>query len=261
MSETTRPARRIPYEALAPIAAVLLALVAGGVMIALVGQSPFEVYGLLVRQALGTGYGFGQTLFKATPLVFAGLSVALAFRAGLFNVGVEGQMYLGGFAAALVGAYVHLPALLLLPAALLAAALAGGAWGAIPGILKARFGAHEVINTIMLNFIAFALVSWWGRTLFVPATVRTVEIAPAAQIRTAGRAAAVVERLAGQLRAGARNPVGTRTRRVPVPHPSRLRAARAGPEPGRGGIRRRAHRTRADRGVRARRRHRRAWAA
>ncbi len=167
---------------LAPLAAVLLALAAGGVLIAAVGQSPLEVYTLLVRQALGTGYGVGQTLFKATPLVFAGLSVALAFRAGLFNVGVEGQMYLGGFAAALVGAYAPLPAPLLLPAALLAAALAGGAWGALPGALKARFGAHEVINTIMLNFIAFALVSWWGRSLFVPATVRTREVAVGAWV-------------------------------------------------------------------------------
>lgn len=161
---------------------MLLALVAGGVLIAAVGQSPVEVYALLVRQAFGTGYGVGQTLFKATPLVFAGLSVALAFRAGLFNVGVEGQMYLGGFAAALVGAYAPLPAPLLLPAAMLAAALAGGAWGALPGALKARFGAHEVINTIMLNFIAFALVSWWGRSLFVPATVRTREVAAAAWV-------------------------------------------------------------------------------
>jgi len=169
-------------QAAAPLAAVALALVAGGVLIAALGQSPLEVYGLLVRQALGTGYGIGQTLFKTTPLLFAGLSVALAFRAGLFNVGAEGQMYLGGFAAALVGAYAPLPGVLKLPAALAAAALAGGAWGAIPGVLKARFGAHEVINTIMLNFIAFALVSWWGRTLFLPATVRTAEIAPAAWV-------------------------------------------------------------------------------
>ena len=182
MSPTARAAKRIPYAALAPVAAVLLALVAGGGLIATLGQSPLEVYGLLLSQALGTGYGFGQTLFKATPLVFAGLSVALAFRAGLFNVGVEGQMYLGGFAAGLVGAYVPLPAPLLLPVALLAAALAGAVWGAIPGVLKARFGAHEVINTIMLNFIAFALVAWWGHALFVPATVRTREIAPAAVI-------------------------------------------------------------------------------
>ena len=119
-----KPARTFPFEALAPFAAVFVALVAGGVLIALLGQSPFEVYALLLQQALGTGYGVGQTLFKATPLVFAGLSVALAFRAGLFNVGAEGQMYLGGFAAALVGAYVPLPPLLLLPASLVAA----GAW-------------------------------------------------------------------------------------------------------------------------------------
>ena len=181
--ETPTAARSgVPLAALAPVAAVLLALVAGGVLIAAVGQSPLEVYTLLVRQALGTGYGIGQTLFKSTPLVFSGLSVALAFRAGLFNVGAEGQMYLGGFAAALVGAYAHLPGWLLLPTAMLAAAAAGAAWGAIPGALKARFGAHEVINTIMLNFIAFALVSWWGRSLFVPATVRTREIAAGAEV-------------------------------------------------------------------------------
>ncbi len=176
------PRPRVSLTAFAPFAAVVLALVAGGVLIAAVGQSPFEVYGMLVQQALGTGYGVGQTLFKATPLVFAGLAVALAFRAGLFNVGVEGQMYLGGFAAALVGAYAPLPGPLLLLAAMLAAALAGAAWGAVPGALKARFGSHEVINTIMLNFISFALVSWWGRTLFVPATVRTREVAEAAWV-------------------------------------------------------------------------------
>ncbi|HEY6193937.1 MAG TPA: ABC transporter permease [Candidatus Eisenbacteria bacterium] len=177
-----RTAPRVPWVALAPLAAVVLALAAGGLLIAAVGQSPLEVYGLLVREAFGTGYGLGQTLFKATPLVFTGLSVALAFRAGLFNVGTEGQMYLGGFAAGLVGAYAPLPAPLLLPAALVAAALAGAAWGAVPGVLKARFGAHEVINTIMLNFIAFALVSWWGRSLFVAATVRTREVAAAARV-------------------------------------------------------------------------------
>ena len=173
---------RVPLQALAPIAAVALALLAGAVLIAAVGQSPLEVYGLLASQALGTGYGIGQTLFKCTPLLFSGLSVALAFRAGLFNVGAEGQMYLGGFAAGLVGAYLPLPSPLLLPLALLAAALAGALWAAIAGVLKARFGAHEVINTIMLNFISFALVAWWGHALFMPATVRTREVFAAAQI-------------------------------------------------------------------------------
>ena len=178
----SRSRSRALIAAAAPVTAVLLALAAGGLLIAAVGQSPIEVYGLLVREALGTGYGVGQTLFKSTPLVFAGLAVALAFRAGLFNVGVEGQMYLGGFAAALVGAYARVPAVFALPLAMLAAAAAGALWGALPGVLKARFGAHEVINTIMLNFIAFALVSWWGRGLFVPATVRTREVVAAAWV-------------------------------------------------------------------------------
>jgi simple sugar transport system permease protein len=159
--------------ACAPLVAVIAALAAGAVFIAAIGQDPLAIYALLFREAFGTGYGLGQTLFRATPLLFTGLAVALAFRAGLFNIGVEGQMYLGGFAAALAGAYLPLPGPLLAIVAVLAAALAGGAWGAVPGLLKARFGAHEVINTIMLNFIAFAFVSWAGHGLFELATVRT----------------------------------------------------------------------------------------
>jgi len=168
--------------AAAPLVAVLAALAAGAVFIAGIGEKPLEIYALLFREALGTGYGLGQTLFRATPLLFTGLAVALGFRAGLFNIGVEGQMVLGGFAAALVGAYVPLPGVAPALAAVLAAALAGGLWGAVPGALKARFGAHEVINTIMLNFIAFSIVSFAGHSLFETATVRTREIARGAQL-------------------------------------------------------------------------------
>lgn len=167
--------------AASPIAAVLLALAAGAVLIAATGEDPLGIYALLFRECFGTGYGLGQTLFKATPLVFTGLAVALGFRAGLFNIGAEGQLYLGGFAAAIVATWLpSAPALLALPAALAAAALAGALWGGLPGVLKARFGAHEVINTIMLNFIAFALVAFAGRWVFQPATVRTAEIPAAA---------------------------------------------------------------------------------
>ena len=170
-------------RALAPLVAVALALAAGAVFILAIGEHPLEIYGLMLRESFGTGYGLGQTLFKATPLLFTGLAVALGFRAGLFNIGVEGQLYLGGFAAALAGlACARLPWPLPLAAALLAAAAAGAAWGAIPGILKARFGAHEVINTIMLNFIAFALVSYLGRPRFEPATVRTAELGATAHL-------------------------------------------------------------------------------
>jgi len=173
--------------AAAPLVAVVAALAAGAVFIAAIGEKPLEIYALLFREAFGTGYGLGQTLFRATPLLFTGLAVALAFRAGLFNIGVEGQLYLGGFAAGVVGAAcAGWPAALLLPLVLLAAAAAGAVWGAIPGVLKARFGAHEVINTIMLNFIAFALVAYCGRFAYQTATVRTAEVGAGAVIPRLG---------------------------------------------------------------------------
>ena len=165
----------------APLLSVVLALVAGAVFITAIGERPLEIYALMLRESFGTGYGLGQTLFRATPLIFTGLAVALGFRAGLFNIGAEGQLYLGGFAAGWLGASLpFLPPTLLLPLCLAGAAAAGAAWAAFAGVLKARFGAHEVINTIMLNFIAFALVAYLGRSLFLPATVRTPEIAPGA---------------------------------------------------------------------------------
>jgi simple sugar transport system permease protein len=175
--------------AAAPLVAVALALGAGAIFIAAIGEDPLSIYAHMLHECFGTGYGIGQTLFKATPLIFSGLAVALGFRTGLFNIGVEGQLYLGGFAAAMAG-LLPLPAPLRLAAALIAAMLAGGAWGAIPGALKSRFGAHEVINTIMLNFIAFALVAWIGHAVFQNATVRTAEIPAGATLPRLGAFAA-----------------------------------------------------------------------
>ena len=175
--------RRALLTGAAPLVAVALSLGVGAVFILAIGEDPLAIYALMLRESLGTGYGIGQTLFKATPLIFTGLAVALGFRAGLFNIGAEGQLYLGGLAAALAGtALAGLPGALLLPLALLAAAAAGAAWGAVPGLLKARFGAHEVINTIMLNFVAFALASFVGRFAFEPATVRTAAVGAGAEI-------------------------------------------------------------------------------
>ena len=175
--------RRAILLGAAPFLAVALSLAVGAIFILAIGEHPIAIYALMLRESLGTGYGIGQTLFKATPLVFTGLAVALGFRAGLFNIGVEGQLYLGGLAAALAGfALAGLPAPVLLPLALLAAAAAGCVWGAVPGALKARFGAHEVINTIMLNFIAFALASFLGRFVFEPATVRTAAVGAGATL-------------------------------------------------------------------------------
>ena len=180
-ADRTPPPSQAWLRYAAPGLAVGLALAAGGALMWSLGENPFEIYGLILRECFGTGYGLGQTLFKATPLVFTGLAVALGFRAGVFNIGAEGQLYLGGLAAAWVGT-AALPAPAHLALAVLAAAAAGAAWGGLPGWLKARFGAHEVINTIMLNFIAFALVSYLGRGVFQPATVRTAEIGAGAML-------------------------------------------------------------------------------
>ena len=106
-------------------------------------------------------YPFTESLVLSTPYIFAGLSVAVGFRCGLFNIGAEGQFFMGALAAAFVGYSIDgLPAYIHLPMAILAGALAGAVWGAIPGFLKARFGAHEVVNTIMMNWIAFRLSDW-----------------------------------------------------------------------------------------------------
>ena len=154
MTTTTR-------ELAFPVVAVAGAFAAGAVVLLLIGESPVETYSLLVGSALSWPDGIGYTLFYATPLIFTGLAVAIAFRCGLLNIGAEGQLYLGAFAAAWVGIEAGgLPGVLLLPLCAIAAVLAGAFWGAIPGVLRARFGSHEVINTIMLNFIAIALVSY-----------------------------------------------------------------------------------------------------
>jgi simple sugar transport system permease protein len=144
-----------------PFVAVAAAFVVGGIFILAIGGNPVEAYGLLIGSALWWPDGIGYTLFLATPLIFTGLAVAVAFRAGLLNIGAEGQLYVAAFAAAWTGIVLgSLPAPALVPLCCAAAIAAGAAWGAIPGVLKARFGSHEVINTIMLNFIAVALVSY-----------------------------------------------------------------------------------------------------
>src|SRR5262249_46500019 len=127
----------------------------------LAGENPVHVLTVLGKSAFGSRYDVGMTLFYTTPLIFTGLSVAIAFQAGLFNIGAEGQLTLGALAAAWVGiAFPNVP-WPLAPIFAGVAAFAGGAlWGAIPGWLKAKRGSHEVINTIMLNFIAAGLSSW-----------------------------------------------------------------------------------------------------
>ncbi|NPV55177.1 MAG: ABC transporter permease [Anaerolineae bacterium] len=113
---------------------------------------------LTIRRAINP---FFESLVQATPYIFAGLAVALGFRAGLFNIGVEGQIFMGAVASVWAGYAIHgLPAIIHIPLALLIGALGGAIWGFIPGLLKARTGAHEVITTIMMNYIAFRLTDW-----------------------------------------------------------------------------------------------------
>ena len=148
-------------KVLQPVLAVALGLALGLGVTWLAGENPWRVFMILVKGAFGSGYDLGLTLFYATPLIFTGLSVAIAFHAGLFNIGAEGQLTMGALAAAAVGALwpgIYWPIAPVLAA--LAALLAGTLWGAIPGWLRARRGSHEVINTIMLNFVAAGLASY-----------------------------------------------------------------------------------------------------
>ena len=117
-------------------------------------------YKALFTGAFGSVYGLSETLFAATPLLLTGLAVALGFRAGLFNIGANGQMLIGGMAALWVALHLNLPGYIHIPLAILAAIIGGALWAGISGLLKAITGAHEVITTIMLNFIAFFLVEY-----------------------------------------------------------------------------------------------------
>lgn len=168
---------KILREILSPLIAVFAAFAVGGILILLIGDNPFNTFRLLLGNSFGSAKDIGYTLFLATPLIFTGLAVMVAFRCGLLNIGAEGQLYVASFATAWVGivfggtvvnvfgadvnySWFSLPAILLVPLCILTAMVVGGIWGAIPGILKAKFGSHEVINTIMLNFIAISLVSY-----------------------------------------------------------------------------------------------------
>ncbi|HUE82556.1 MAG TPA: ABC transporter permease [Pyrinomonadaceae bacterium] len=182
---------RLLHELLFPFIAVLAAFIIGAILVLIVGDNPIEAYRLLLGSALSWPDGIGYTLFYATPLIFTGLAVLVAFRCGLLNIGAEGQLYIAAFAVAWVGiTFANLSAWVLVPLCFIAAILGGGVWGAIPGALKARFGSHEVINTIMLNFIAIALVSYFTQYHYkTPGDpiLQTVPIGSGAEIARLGK--------------------------------------------------------------------------
>jgi simple sugar transport system permease protein len=135
-------------------------------------------YRELFQGAFGSVRAISETLFTATPLILAGLAVAVGFRTGLFNIGARGQMYIGGLFALWVGLHVELPAVLHIPLAVAAAIVGGGLWGGLAGFLKARTGAHEVITTIMLNFVAAFFVLYVLKTSVFQAEGRSAKSGP-----------------------------------------------------------------------------------
>lgn len=169
-----------------PLTSVVLALLIGGIILWLSGAKPLTAYAALYDGAFGNTDAVGRTLEKATPLILGGLAVAFAFKAQLFNIGGQGQLILGAIVAAAIGFGVQgLPFIIHMPLALLAGSLAGALYGSIPGALKTYTGAHEVITTIMLNYVAINITDYladgpWKDTVGIvartPAILETAAI-------------------------------------------------------------------------------------
>ncbi|MBW3604238.1 MAG: ABC transporter permease [Actinobacteria bacterium] len=169
-----------------PAVALAIALLVGVVVILITGNSVIEAYAALLRGGFGSRQALGRTISNATPLIFTGLAVAIPFRGGLFNIGGEGQLFIGAIAGVWIGLTMPGPGPLVAFVAIIVAGLAGWIWGAIPGLLKI-WGAHEVITTIMLNFIGINLTFWLAKnplsgegavpgTGFVPEGVRLTRL-------------------------------------------------------------------------------------
>jgi simple sugar transport system permease protein len=172
------------------LTAVTLALFIGAILIYLSGYDVSRAYMVLLEGAFGSAYNIAQTLLKMIPLIFTGLAVAIGFRSGLFNIGGEGQLYWGAFVTAVVSTtFPNIHCAVLIPLSLFAGAIAGGIWGMIPGYLKAKTEAHEVVTTIMMNYIGILATTFLLRNYFkepgpidqtpmIPEAVRLAELVP-----------------------------------------------------------------------------------
>lgn len=170
METTTVPPRGMPLLSgvrsglrglLVPLLAVFTAVIIGSILILIAGLDPLKAYGGLLQGALGTDAGITRSLIKMAPLILSGLAVAFAFKGGLFNIGAQGQLVVGALLSAWIGFAVKgLPPAVHIVLALFAGFVGGALWGMIPGLLKAYTGAHEVISTIMLNYVAALLLEW-----------------------------------------------------------------------------------------------------
>ncbi len=167
---------------------VAVGVIVGGVVLLVAGFNPILAYGEILAGVFSSPRNVAAAIVRSTPIIITGLSVTFAFRTGLFNIGAEGQFIVGSLVAALLGFAVNLPAILHVPLILASAFVAGAAWGGFAGLLKARFGVHEVISTIMLNWIAFYLsnfmigLSWVQR----PQSEASHKIADTARIDILG---------------------------------------------------------------------------
>jgi general nucleoside transport system permease protein len=154
---------------------VFLTFVITFIVLSIIGKNPFEVFSMMLSDVFGSGYGFGQTLFKATPLIICGCGLAICFHASLFNIGAEGQLNAGSFVIGLIAYYLSgMHYLIAIPVALICGFIVSGVIGLIPAIIKVKKGVSEVITTIMMNFIVLALINFFLIDFFaVKSTVHT----------------------------------------------------------------------------------------
>lgn len=186
---------KVEFKKITPqLIAIFIALLVGSIVLLATGFSPVEAYGALIIGAFGDIYGIGQTLTQATPIIFTALAFLFAFKAGLFNIGAEGQFLVGALASAIVGiSFNGLPNMIHIPLALLAGAFFGGLYAFIPAILKTKLGAHEVITTMMLTYVAiyftgymvtdvFKAPGWVSQTPLISPTAELPRILPPTQL-------------------------------------------------------------------------------
>lgn len=159
------------------IFSLLIALVICAVLILFVGENPLHVYAILFKSSVGSMEALSYTIYYATPLIFTGLAVSIAFQVGLFNIGCEGQLYMGALMATLFGLMIpqsESMSLYWITLVVIVSMVGGALWGAVPGILKAYRGSHEVIITIMMNFISLGIVSYMILNHFKDDTIQTI---------------------------------------------------------------------------------------
>ncbi len=184
------------FNIVVPFIAILGAFILGTIIMLITGENPLDAYKSIIRSVsginlakIGTDKFFnprmiGEYITVLLPIILTGLSVAFAFRTGLFNIGAEGQLMMGSLTAIVIGIMFELPKIIHLPLVIFGAVLAGALWGAIPGYLKARFRVHEVVVTIMLNYVALYTSNWVLKALPGSNNVKTVPVHETANLRS-----------------------------------------------------------------------------